>query len=138
MSRTDTLHLAQELLERMGKNAEPTEIAELFSENMVWEVAGDIDALPWIGQKRGKKAVIDFIKDSRVLIERISFEVYDILASDYRAVILGLLSSKLKRTGKIIRTDFAIVLTITNGEIVRFQLLEDSFAVSQATRGEPA
>jgi len=52
-----------------------------------------------------------------------------------RALILGSLASKLKRTGKIVRTDFAIVLTVANGEIVRFQMLEDSFAVSQAARG---
>ena len=28
-----------------------------------------------------------------------------------------------------------IVLTVANGEIVRFQMLEDSFAVSQAAHG---
>jgi ketosteroid isomerase-like protein len=69
------------------------------------------------------------------MIERISFEVSDVLASDERAVILGSLASKLKHTGRIINTDFAIVLTVADGEIVRFQMLEDSFAVSQATRG---
>ena len=40
----------------------------------------------------------------------------------------------MKRTGKIVKTDFAIVLTIANGKIVRFQMLENSFAVSQAAR----
>jgi len=69
------------------------------------------------------------------MIERLSFEVHDILASGNRAVILGSLASRLKRTGKIIKTDFAIVLTVVNAEIVRFQMLEDSFAVSQAARG---
>jgi ketosteroid isomerase-like protein len=50
-------------------------------------------------------------------------------------VILGSLASKLKRTGKIIKTDFAIVLSVANGETVRLQMLEDSFAVSRAARG---
>jgi ketosteroid isomerase-like protein len=68
------------------------------------------------------------------MIERISFDVHDILAGEDRAVILGSLVSKLKRTGKISQTDFAIVLTIADGEIVRFQMLEDSFAVSKAAR----
>jgi len=58
-----------------------------------------------------------------------------ILAGEDRAVILGSLASKLKRTGKIIKTDFAIVLTVANGEIVRFQMLEGSFAVSQPAHG---
>jgi ketosteroid isomerase-like protein len=68
------------------------------------------------------------------MIERISFEVHDILSGNDRAVILGSLASRIKRTGKIVKTDFAIVLTVVNGEIVRFQMLEDSFAVSQAAR----
>jgi len=134
MNQNDTNRLAQEFLGRMGSGAEPAEIAKLFSENMEWEIAGDTGVLPWIGKKSGRTAVADFINDSRAMIERIRFEVHDILAGDNRAVILGSLVSKLKRTGKIVETDFAIVLTVANGEIVRFQMLEDSFAVSQAAR----
>jgi hypothetical protein len=134
MIQNDTLHLAQEFLRRMGSGTEPAEIAKLFSEHMEWNIAGDTGVLPWIGQKSGRAAITDFVNDSRTMIERISFDVHDILAGDDRAVILGSLASKLKRTGKIIKTDFAIVLTVANAEIVRFQMLEDSFAVSQAAR----
>jgi ketosteroid isomerase-like protein len=133
--QNDTLHLTQEFLARMGDGTQAAEIAKLFSENMEWEIAGDTGVLPWIGQKSGRAAVTDFIADSRALLERISFDVHDILANDDRAVILGSLASKLKRTGKIVETDFAIVLTVANREIIRFQMLEDSFAVSQAARG---
>jgi ketosteroid isomerase-like protein len=135
MSQNDTLRLAQDFLGRMGSDAEPAEIAKLFSENMEWEIAGDTGVLPWIGQKSGRAAITDFVNDSRAMIERISFEVHDILAGNDRAVILGSLASKVTRTGKVIKTDFAIVLTVASGEIVRFQMLEDSFAVSQAARG---
>jgi ketosteroid isomerase-like protein len=135
MTQNDTLHLAQEFLRRLGAGAEAGETAKLFSENLEWEIAGDIGVLPWIGQKSGRAAITDFINDSRAMIERISFGVHDVLASDDRAVILGSLASRVKRTGKIINTDFAIVLTVANGEIIRFQMLEDSFAVSQAARG---
>jgi hypothetical protein len=134
MNQNDTLRLAQEFLRRMSSDAEPTEIAKLFSETLEWDIAGDTGVLPWIGHKSGRGAVTDFVRDSRAMLERISFEVHDILASDRRAVILGSLASKLKRTGKIVTTDFAIILTISNDEIVRFQMLEDSFAVSQMAR----
>ena len=134
MTQNDTLHLAREFLRCMGTGAEPAEIAKLFSKNMEWEIAGDTGALPWIGRKSGRAAVTDFVNDSRAMLERISLEVRDILANDDRAVILGSLVSKVKRTAKIINTDFAIILTVANGEIVRFQMLEDSFAVSQAAR----
>jgi ketosteroid isomerase-like protein len=134
MSQSDTLHLAQEFLGRMGSGADAAEIAKLFSENVQWETAGDPGVLPWIGEKSGRSAITDFVNDSRAMIERISFEVHDILSGNDRAVILGSLASRIKRTGKIVKTDFAIVLTVVNGEIVRFQMLEDSFAVSQAAR----
>jgi uncharacterized protein len=133
-AQNDSLHLARELLRRLGSGAAATEIAKLFSENMAWEVAGDNGVLPWIGKQSGRAAVINFVNDSRAMLERISFGVQDILAGDDRAVILGLLASRIKRTGKIVKTDFAIVLGTANGEIVRFQMLEDSFAVSQAAR----
>ena len=131
MKQNDTLRLAQEFLRRMGSDAEPAEIAKLFSETLEWDIAGDTGVLPWIGHKSGRAAITDFVRDSRAMLERISFEVHDILASDRRAVILGSLASKLKRTGKVVTTDFAIILTVSNDEIVRFQMLEDSFAVSQ-------
>jgi ketosteroid isomerase-like protein len=135
MSRDETLHLAQEFLGRLGSGAEPAEIAKLFSADLEWEIAGDTGVLPWIGQKSGRTAVTDFVRDSRALIERVSFEVHDVLSNNDRAVILGSLASKLQRNGKIVKTNFAIVLTVANREIVRFQMLEDSFAVSQAARG---
>jgi len=134
MNQNDILRLAREFLRRMGSDAEPAEIAKLFSETLEWEIAGDTGVLPWIGHKSGRGAITDFVRDSRAMLERISFEVHDILASDKRAVILGSLASKLKRTGKVVTTDFAIILTVSNDEIVRFQMLEDSFAVSQAAR----
>ena len=136
MSQADNLHLAQEFLARMGSDAAPEEMGELFSENLEWEIAGDTGALPWIGTKSGRAAITDFVRDSRAMIERISFEVQDILASADRAVILGALASKVKQTGSIINTRFAIVLTVAHSEIVRFQMLEDSFAVSQAARAK--
>ena len=134
MSQNDTLRLAQEFLGRMSSGAKPDEIAELFSETLEWEIQGDTGALPWIGRKSGRAAITDFVRESRAMIERISFEVHDILAGEERAVILGSLVSKLIRNGKIVSQDFAFVLTVSNGEIVRFQMLEDSFAVSQAAR----
>jgi len=120
MSQNDTLRLAQEVLGRMGSGAEPAEIAKLFSKNMEWEIAGDTGVLSWIGKRSGRAAITDFVNGSRAMIERIGFEVHDILAGDDRAVILVSLASKLRRTGKTINTDFAIVLTVANGAIVRF------------------
>ena len=135
MAQNDTLKLAQEFLRLMGSGSDAVEIAKLFSEKMEWKIPGDNGAMPWIGQKSGRAAITDFVTESRAMLERISFEVDDVLANGERAVILGSLASTVRRTGRIVTTEFAIVLTVVNGEIVRSQMLEDSFAVSQAARG---
>jgi ketosteroid isomerase-like protein len=68
------------------------------------------------------------------LTESVAFNVEDILASDGRAAIVGALQTRIKATGKIIATQFAIILTITGDVVTRFQMLEDSFDVSKAAR----
>lgn len=132
MSIKETNRIAEQFLTRMGKGATPDDVAALFSVDLDFEIAGDVGALPWIGKKTGRKAVADFVHDLRNLVEPIRFEVHDIVANDKRAVILGELASRSKRTGKVMETAFAFVLTIAGGEITHFRMLEDSFAVSQA------
>ena len=134
MSQSAPIHLAREFLKRLQMRAAPAEIAELFSQTVEWEIAGDAGVLPWIGKKSGRKAVVDFLNDTGSMIERLGLEVQDVLAGQDRAVIIGSLSSRVKQTGKVINTDFGIILTVTGGEISRFQMLEDSFAVAQAAR----
>ena len=135
IKQKNTLQLTQEFLRLMGSGTKASDIAKLFSENLEWEIAGDTGVLPWIGKKSGRSALVDFVNGLRSLTEPITFDVNDTLTNDKRAVILGSLATKLKRTGKIVNTDFAIILTVGSGEFVRFQMLEDSFAVSKWARG---
>jgi ketosteroid isomerase-like protein len=134
VSQEQNFRIAQQLLAGIGEGADPDEIGALFSVDVQFEIAGDIGALPWIGQKTGRSAASDFIRDIRHLVEHIRFDVQDILVNDDRAVILGELASRINATGRIIETAFALILTVSDGEITRFQMLEDSFAVSRAAR----
>jgi ketosteroid isomerase-like protein len=86
------------------------------------------------GRKSGRQAIADFIRDIRTLTEPITFEVEDVLASNSRAAIIGALQTRIKATGKVTATQFAIILTITGDVVTRFQMLEDSFDVSKAAR----
>jgi hypothetical protein len=134
MGREQNQELAEKLLAELGKGAEAEEVVKLFSSDVVFEIAGDVGALPWIGRKTGPAAVSDFVRDTRRLIKRERFDVHEILVSEDRAVIVGSFASRVNATGKIIESDFALILGISNGEINRFSLLEDSFAVSRAAR----
>lgn len=128
MSQQQNIAIAQTLLEGIGTGRDADEIAAAFAEDLLFEIQGDTDAMPWIGRKSGRQALADFLRTLRDLTEPLLFEVEDILANDARAVIVGALQTRIKATGNVIATQFAIVLTVRNGVVTRFQMLEDSFA----------
>jgi ketosteroid isomerase-like protein len=117
MSHQQNIAIARKILEGIGSGLDPAEIAMLFGADLVFEIQGDDGVLPWIGRRAGRHAIADFFRDIRVLTEPVSFDVEDILASDRRAAIIGALQTRIKATGKITATQFAIILTIT-GDVV--------------------
>ncbi len=134
MSSDENLAVAQAFLGAIGSNAAPSRVSAMFAEDVMFEIPGDIGALPWIGRMTGRAAVESFVTDAGNLLKRERFEVLDILASATRVAILGELSSRVVASGRLIEMSFAIVLTVNGGKISRFLMLEDSFAVSAAAR----
>ena len=136
MSVKKNLDIAQQFLAKLGSGASPEEIGQLFSADLDWSIPGDSGVLPWVGHRTGREAIIDFVRKSGQMIERIGLEIHDVVASEERAIIFGELASRIKGTGKVIETAYAIVLTISGDEITRFLMLEDSFATSKAARAD--
>jgi uncharacterized protein len=134
MSQNRNIAIAQQLLAGIGEGRPPETLATMFAD-LRFEIQGDDGVLPWVGHKTGRQAAADFFRDIRVLTEPVRFEVEDILGSPSRAVIVGELATRIKSSGKIINTQFAIVLTISGEKITRYQMLEDSFDLSRKARG---
>jgi ketosteroid isomerase-like protein len=134
MSSQENLRLAQQFLEKMGSGASADEIAALCAPDLEWDIPGDSGVLPWVGHKTGREAISDFVRNTQSMIERVSLDIHDVLASNDRAVILGHLQTRINATGKLIDGEFAIVLTFSGTKIASFLMLEDSFAVSMAAR----
>ncbi|MFM0153902.1 nuclear transport factor 2 family protein [Paraburkholderia sediminicola] len=134
MNSPENLRLAQQFLEKMGSGASAEEIASLCTPDLDWNIPGDSGVLPWVGHKTGHGAISDFVRDTQTMVERVSLDIKDVLASDDRAVILGHLQTRINATGKLIDSAFAIVLTFSDTKIASFLMLEDSFAVSMAAR----
>ena len=135
MSHLNNVAIAQRLLAGIAEGKAPETLAVMFAEDLRFEIQGDDGVLPWIGHKTGRQAAADFFRDIRMLTEPVKFEVEDILASANRAAIVGDLATRIKSSGKIVNTQFAIVLTISGDKITRIQMLEDSFDLSRTMRG---
>jgi len=133
MSSQSPLQLAQQFLAKMGANASSEEMMALCLPDLHWNIPGDTGAQPWIGEKRGKQALSDFMRDADALLTREGLAISDIASSKQRAVILGQLQSRVNATGKLIDSQFAMILTFAGDKVASFLMLEDSFAVSAAS-----
>ncbi len=118
----------------LGAGVPAETLLAMFAESLAFEIPGDPKAFPWMGRSTGRAGVAHLLDGLRRLLVLEGFVVNDILAGERRAVVLGDLASRVVATGKLIETPFAIVLTIADGKIAEFLMLEDSFAVSGATR----
>ena len=134
MSMERNIEIDNTLLEGIGSGRGPDEIAAPFAVNSVVEIQGDDGVLPWIGHRTGRQAIADFMRDQRAMTEPLAFDVEDVLASKKRAVIIWSLRTRIMATDRITATQFALVLTIADDVVTRFQMLEDSYDVSQAAR----
>ena len=132
MNSQTNLRLTQQFLEKLGSGASAAELAELCAPDLDWNIPGDSGVLPWVGHKKGREAMADFVRDTQAMIQRVGLEIQDVLASDQNAVVLGHLKTRINATGKLIDGAFAIVLTFSDEKIARFLMLEDSYAVSVA------
>jgi ketosteroid isomerase-like protein len=130
-----TRQTIERLFERITASAAPEEIASEFSEEIDWDIAGDVEGVSWIGRRYGRSGVADFFRELRERIEPVRFHIRSIVAEGEQAVALGELTSRVKATGKTIESEFAIEFVVRGDLIVRYRLFEDSFAVSRAAAG---
>lgn len=124
--------VVEEFFRRAGSGESVERIAALVGDQVDWFVAGDTRVVPWIGRKVGKAGAAQFYAQIREQIVSEAFEVREILSQGNRVVALGALASRVVRTGKLIESEFCFDFTVEDGEITRFRLFEDSFAVAQA------
>ncbi|WP_151810652.1 nuclear transport factor 2 family protein [Acinetobacter bereziniae] len=111
-------------------------VLELFAEKVDWDIPGNKEVVPWIGPRNDRESVGAFHQELAAQIAPERFEVQHILADDQDVVAIGELSSRVKATGSLIETPFAFLFTIKEGKIIRYRMLEDSYAVAIAASSQ--
>ncbi|TDS72004.1 hypothetical protein C7434_0797 [Pantoea sp. PNA 14-12] len=119
---------------RIATSEAVSEIAELVSEKVDWLIAGNTQVVPWIGRKKGRAGVAEFYAQIREQTTSEKFDINDILINGNHVVATGELATRVKKTGKLIETEFVLDMYIEQGLITRFRMFEDSYAVSEACR----
>lgn len=104
----------------------------LFADEVDWYIPGNQAVAPWLGRRNTKAEVIDFFRLLWKETIPIAAEIDHIFIDGKKAVIAGDFKTGMLRTDKICDSLFFIRITVENGCIVKYHLLEDSYAVVQA------
>jgi ketosteroid isomerase-like protein len=109
-------------------------LSELFSEEVDWYIPGNEEIAPWLGRRTSRKQVKDFYQLLWQNTHALSATIDKIFIDNEDAVISGEFSSKMLQTGNIVNSLFFIQIKVRNNLIVKYRLLEDSYAVFLALR----
>jgi uncharacterized protein len=107
-------------------------LTNLFSENIDWYIPGDQERAPWLGVRNSRKEVKEFYELLWKNTEPVDARIDNIFVQDKSAVVAGEFSTRMLQTNKTVSSLFFIHITVENNLIVRYRLLEDSYAVSIA------
>lgn len=107
-------------------------LLNLFANDVKWEIPGNAKHIKWLGIRKSKSEVKDFFKMLWKATEPVSAEIHKILFDSNDVVIKGVFTTKMLETQTVVTSVFFIHFTVSEGEIIEYTLLEDSYAVSQA------
>lgn len=111
-------------------------VANNFSDDTDWFIAGDDTIAPWLGHRNSRQEIKEFFQMLRANIEPVSVEIEHILAEGDFGVATGEFASRMLKTGKIYESTFSAHFTVRNDLIIRYRLQEDSHGLVKALTNE--
>jgi uncharacterized protein len=100
-----------------------------LSDDIEWQIAGPSE-LPYTGIHRGRDEVAKFFQTFGQEAEFEVFEPREYLAKGDKVVVLGHERQRIKASGQVVETDWAMVFVVHDGRIARFRNYVDSREVS--------
>ena len=107
-------------------------VLDRLSEDVEWRIAGPAE-LPFAGLHRGRDAVARFFRDFAQLAEFETFEPREYLAKGDKVIVFGYERQRIRETGRVVETDWAMVFVVRDGRIARFRNYVDTRATQTAT-----
>jgi len=127
-----TRAIVDQFLDRL-KAGDAEGVGQLFASEIDWYVPGHPD-LPWTGQRTRREQVSEYLRtmwphftpgSSKVDIDKVLIDGND-------AVVFSTFQHTVKANGRSFTTPTAMRLVISDGEITKMELFEDTRAVANA------
>jgi uncharacterized protein len=125
--------VVQEMYTALGRGDIPG-VLDTLSDDIEWRIAGPSE-LPYAGLHRGRDEVAKFFETFGQASEFEMFEAQEYFSRGDKVVVLGHERQRVKATGNVVETEWAMVFTLRGGKIARYHNFVDTHAVALAYRG---
>lgn len=109
-------------------------LLKLYAEDVQWEVYGP-PSIPTTGTRRGKAGLAEFFATVNETLEPHSFEPQEFIAQDDQVAVLGHYDWTARATGRRFSANWVHVVTLRDGQIIRFREYTDTAAAVAAFAG---
>jgi ketosteroid isomerase-like protein len=133
---TTTRHILESYLAALQRRDLDAAVA-LFADQVDWDIPGDVGRAGWLGRRRTRPEIAAFFRQLWGETQPVSARVDDIMIDGDRAIVAGEFATRMRRTDRVVQSLFFLQVTVKDGAITRYRLLEDSHAVSVALAGDP-
>jgi ketosteroid isomerase-like protein len=134
MQEAQNTKVVQDAYAAFGRGDTPS-LLDNIADDVVWHaVYGAGPQVPTSGERRGKPAVAEFFSQVAEHVHFSQFEPREFVATGDKVVALGRYTATTS-IKKGFDSDFAMVFTLRNGKIARFQEFCDSAAINAAYAG---
>ena len=128
------IDVTRELFTRFGAGNVPG-IVELLDENICIQFYGP-PVIPYAGEYHGRKEASSFFETVLASVEIHQFEPEQFFADGERVAVTGQLHLTARPTGRDFRSDFAHIITVSNGKWLRFRDFMDTACAAAAFTGQ--
>src|SRR6266850_343684 len=108
-------------------------IASLIADDVDWLVQGPIDVFPFLGQRRGKAAVLEGYREVARRLEITNYQIEALLVDGARAAALIRISAIVRATGKVMSIRTAQFSRFRDRKLAEMRGVLDSFDMVEQT-----
>ena len=134
---TETIRPLVEEFYRASAERDVERVADILADDVDWLVQGPVDVFPFLGQRRGKSAVLDGYREIARKLDVTGYEVEQLLVDGNCAAALIRLTSVVVATGKVMSVRTSQFSRFRDGKLVQMHAVLDTFDLVEQTIGRP-
>lgn len=101
---------------------------ELVAEEAIWTVEGS-DNVPTVGKRNGKQEIDVYFENFQNNFEPKEFNIIHYFENEDTVFVIGNFTHLIKKTQKLVSSDWMMEYTIKEEKITSYKILEDSYAL---------